>query len=116
MCGWCSPPEFAIAQFGGYPDNFRYPRFCLDFSFFRAYENGGVPAPSPALLTNESPIGALRPPPRDGPQGGTAYGSSEPLAGPYAPRSAASTVGVYDACHLRLTRDAERRRYVVAVV
>jgi hypothetical protein len=42
-------PEFAIAQFGGDPDNFMYPRYCLDFSFFRAYEKG-QPASTPDYL------------------------------------------------------------------
>jgi hypothetical protein len=32
-------PEQDIAAFGGDPDNYEYPRYCVDCSFFRAYEN-----------------------------------------------------------------------------
>ncbi|MDJ0910789.1 MAG: S46 family peptidase [Woeseiaceae bacterium] len=42
-------PELDIAAFGGDPDNFNFPRWCLDMSFLRAYENG-EPASTPNYL------------------------------------------------------------------
>jgi hypothetical protein len=42
-------PHNAIAAFGGDPDNFNFPRWCLDFSLLRAYENG-KPARTPNHL------------------------------------------------------------------
>ena len=43
-------PEYAIAAFGGDPDNFQFPRWCLDMSLLRAYENG-KPAATPGHLS-----------------------------------------------------------------
>ncbi|HWK74210.1 MAG TPA: S46 family peptidase [Povalibacter sp.] len=42
-------PHDAIAAFGGDPDNFNFPRWCLDFSLLRVYENG-KPARTPNHL------------------------------------------------------------------
>src|ERR1035438_5164475 len=42
-------PEFSVAQFGGDPDNFNFPRFDYDISLVRAYE-GDKPAASPEYL------------------------------------------------------------------
>ena len=42
-------PEADIAAFGGDPDNFQFPRWSLDFSLLRAYENN-KPAATPNFL------------------------------------------------------------------
>ncbi|MBT8083488.1 MAG: S46 family peptidase [Gammaproteobacteria bacterium] len=42
-------PELDIAAFGGDPDNFNFPRWCLDMAFLRAYEDG-KPAKTPNYL------------------------------------------------------------------
>jgi len=49
-------PEFPIAFFGGDPDNFMFPRYDLDVSFVRAYENG-----KPAATKDFFPFSASGP-------------------------------------------------------
>ena len=53
-------PERDIAAFGGDPDNFQFPRWCLDMSLLRAYGLDGKPAATPNFL-------AIR---REGPNAG----------------------------------------------
>jgi V8-like Glu-specific endopeptidase len=43
-------PEAKAPQFGGDPDNFNFPRYSLDASFLRAYENG-KPVATPQHLS-----------------------------------------------------------------
>jgi hypothetical protein len=43
-------PERGIAAFGGDPDNFQFPRWCLDMSVLRAYGADGKPAATPNFL------------------------------------------------------------------
>lgn len=44
-------PERDIAAFGGDPDNFQFPRWCLDMSVLRAYGPDGKPAHTPSFLS-----------------------------------------------------------------
>ena len=48
-------PEDRAATFGGDPDNFNFPRYSLDASFLRAYENGKPVVPSDHLTWNPRP-------------------------------------------------------------
>jgi len=43
-------PESGVAAFGGDPDNFQFPRWCLDVALLRVYENG-KPASTPDHLS-----------------------------------------------------------------
>jgi hypothetical protein len=45
-------PEAGIAMFGGDPDNFQFPRWCLDMGILRAYENGKPATPANYLRIN----------------------------------------------------------------
>lgn len=50
-------PELALGFFGGDYDNFTYPRYCLDFSFFRVYDESGKPL-KPSNYFKFNPQGA----------------------------------------------------------
>ena len=43
-------PEDAVGEFGGDPDNFQFPRWCLDMSVLRAYDANGKPAVTPHFM------------------------------------------------------------------
>jgi hypothetical protein len=45
-------PEAGIAAYGGDPDNFQFPRWCLDFGLLRAYEDGKPAKPANYLKVN----------------------------------------------------------------
>jgi len=45
-------PEAGIAAFGGDPDNFQFPRWCLDMGVLRAYQDGKPITPSSYLKIN----------------------------------------------------------------
>jgi len=45
-------PEASIAAFGGDPDNFQFPRWCLDMGLLRAYEDGKPARPATFLKVN----------------------------------------------------------------
>jgi hypothetical protein len=51
-------PEDAASKFGGDPDNYNFPRYALDGSFLRAYENGKpVSTPQHLAWTGREPVG-----------------------------------------------------------
>jgi V8-like Glu-specific endopeptidase len=43
-------PESSIAAFGGDPDNFQFPRWCLDMGILRIYDAAGKPVATPNHL------------------------------------------------------------------
>ncbi|HEU4582083.1 MAG TPA: S46 family peptidase [Polyangiaceae bacterium] len=49
-------PEVDAAAFGGDPDNFNFPRFDIDYTFLRAYENGKPVATPDHLAWASTPL------------------------------------------------------------
>lgn len=57
-------PENDLGYFGGDPDNFTFPRYNLDFTFWRAYDDSGQPLntsenyypPNPDGIENDTPV------------------------------------------------------------
>ncbi|MBP9209919.1 MAG: S46 family peptidase [Saprospiraceae bacterium] len=52
-------PENDLGYFGGDPDNFTYPRYALDFTFWRAYDDDGKPMNTSAHYFKFRPEGAV---------------------------------------------------------
>ncbi len=52
-------PEYDLGYFGGDPDNFTYPRYALDFTFWRAYDENGQPMNTSAHYFKFKPEGAI---------------------------------------------------------
>jgi hypothetical protein len=87
-------PEEAIAAFGGDPDNFQFPRWCLDMSILRAYDSNGKPAAVTSYLQ-------MRP---EGPQAGElVFVSGHP----------GSTDRLLTVAQLEELRDIELPRYLL---
>ncbi len=51
-------PENSIGFYGGDPDNFTYPRYNLDFTFWRAYDESGNPLNTTDNYLKFNPAGA----------------------------------------------------------
>jgi hypothetical protein len=47
-------PEFSVSFFGGDPDNFNFPRYCLDSAFVRLYEDGQAASTPTHLIWRRS--------------------------------------------------------------
>ncbi len=86
-------PHDAIAAFGGDPDNFNFPRWCLDFSLLRVYENG-KPARTPEHLTWRA----------DGPAAGEAV---------FVAGHPGNTNRLYTVSQLQFQRDTSIPAYVI---
>jgi hypothetical protein len=79
--------EYQTGFYGGDPDNFTYPRYCLDVSMFRLYENG-KPASTPNYL-HWSPNGSK--------EGELVFTTGHPGA----------TQRLYTVAHLKFLRDVQ---------
>ena len=96
-------PEFAIAFFGGDPDNFSYPRYDLDVAIFRVYDAGK--AIVPAHHFKWSPVGAR--------EGELVFTSGHP--GNTSRLATQAMLGTYrEVLHPAVIADLERQQQLLA--